>query len=788
MSGILRLSNDATGQSTLDTNATTDVTYSLPDTTGDTTALILTDKAHEVSSISWDGIDVTIQNGDINLDNGTLFVDESTNFVGIGTTSPQAKLDIFTVTGPYFRGGSDNTARQLIIESSTTTNPGDTHTLRASSTSGEIAFANSINSELVRIDRSGHLGVGTSSPAIPLDVYGADTNANGLGDVKGQLRVFNDTTAFGSSPRAGIVFSTKYRTSPDIPLDGAAIYGGKENATDANKDFFLAFATRDESPNEAVERMRIDSSGRVGIGTATPNELLEIKNTSGTTASFRIRTQSVNGADGSLVQLSAIASLGTYGTDFTISNRNTSGGAITERFRIDNQGRVGVGNSSPNAKLQVNQDASDQSGAAAIKAIGTAYGTNKAIHSYMDTTNSNKSLLYVENGSGVVMNVAGDGNVGIGTASPDVSLEVSKTVAGEAVVTQLVNRNQSGTSDSVSLQFRMGRTVDSTILRAAKISAIKERQWTSTPSNVNSALAFYTTLNESQTEKVRIDSAGRVLVGTTDSIPFIGSTHAKLQTINTNTQYALGMERATDDISGAVCVFRKTRSTTNGGATVVQSNDDLGYIRFAGTDGTTAVPAVQISAHVDGDPDPNNDGQAENGMPGRLVFSTTAEGASSPTERMRIDNTGNVFVGGSKGYLVAEYSDSISDGENLTITFAGASNSYRSQNIFQITYCNHTNNSSNLFAASFIINIKDTTKTGYTLSMTDFQSIYNVNSTVGAIGDLTFVDNGDGTATLALPNKVGSSGNSGNTIARVTIQRLCSGFGDSMYPTQAVAV
>jgi hypothetical protein len=90
----------------------------------------------------------------------------------------------------------------------------------------------------VNIDSSGRLGIGTSAPAIPLDVHGADTQtAYGLGDVKGQLRVFNDTTAFGSSPRAGIVFSTKYRTSPDVPLDGAAIYGGKEDAADTIKDF-----------------------------------------------------------------------------------------------------------------------------------------------------------------------------------------------------------------------------------------------------------------------------------------------------------------------------------------------------------------------------------------------------------------------------------------------------------------------------------------------------------------------------------------------------------------------
>jgi len=124
-------------------------------------------------------------------------------------------------------------------------------------------------SEKLRIASSGFMGLGTNAPAIPLDVHGADTNANGTGDVKGQLRIFNDTTAFGSSPRAGIVFSTKYRTSPDVPLDGAAIYGGKLNGSNANKDFFLAFATRSESPNEAVERMRIEKTGPISSNPAS---------------------------------------------------------------------------------------------------------------------------------------------------------------------------------------------------------------------------------------------------------------------------------------------------------------------------------------------------------------------------------------------------------------------------------------------------------------------------------------------------------------------------------------
>ena len=88
--------------------------------------------------------------------------------------------------------------------------------------------------------------------------------------------------------------------------------------------------------------------------------------------------------------------------------------AGTEYMRMTSAGNVGIGITNPAARLQVNQPASDQSGAAAIKVIGTAYGTNKTIHACMGTTSNTKSLFYAENSNGVVMNIAGDGNTSIG--------------------------------------------------------------------------------------------------------------------------------------------------------------------------------------------------------------------------------------------------------------------------------------------------------------------------------------------------------------------------------------
>jgi hypothetical protein len=84
--------------------------------------------------------------------------------------------------------------------------------------------------------------------------------------------------------------------------------------------------------------------------------------------------------------------------------------------------------------------------------------------------------------------------------------------------------------------------------------------------------------------------------------------------------------------------FIKSRGTTIGSYSVVANGDDLGTVRWSGADGSGTVIGAEISALVDGTPGVND-------MPTRLVFSTTADGASSPTERMRITSDGDVLVG-----------------------------------------------------------------------------------------------------------------------------------------------
>jgi hypothetical protein len=153
-------------------------------------------------------------------------------------------------------------------------------------------------------------------------------------------------------------------------------------------------------------------------------------------------------------------------------------------------------------------------------------------------------------------------------------------------------------------------------------------------------------------ESARIDSSGRLLVGTSSARPvepYANLTNGTdLQHVIEGTSTAAGLVICSNNsgyLVGATLTLAKTNGTTIGSNTIVANGDILGTIGFAGADGTDIrTKAGAIYCEVDGTPGAND-------MPGRLVFSTTADGASSPMERMRISNTGETYVIASSGVL-----------------------------------------------------------------------------------------------------------------------------------------
>jgi hypothetical protein len=94
--------------------------------------------------------------------------------------------------------------------------------------------------------------------------------------------------------------------------------------------------------------------------------------------------------------------------------------------------------------------------------------------------------------------------------------------------------------------------------------------------------------------------------------------------------------------SGAGIFACRSRGTL-AAPTIVQDNDNLATISFAGGDGVDLALAARISVEVDGTPGSND-------MPGRMVFLTTPDGSQTPAEAMKIDSAQNVTV--SAGNLV----------------------------------------------------------------------------------------------------------------------------------------
>nr|AFX83859.1 putative endosialidase [uncultured Mediterranean phage MEDS2 group] len=276
-------------------------------------------------------------------------------------------------------------------------------------------------------------------------------------------------------------------------------------------------------------------------------------------------------------------------------------------------------------------------------------------------------------------------NVGIGVTSPSTKLHVSGgsgtafTLDGSndysSTASIFMNQgrseirttiNASGGNPGGSLLFRTrnnaGSLVDAITIDSNQTVTINSAAGTN-PLIVSDGGA----------EAMRIDSAGRLLVGTSSS----SGVGATLQVIGDT---AGQFHRGVNDASGAGIAISKSRSTTYGSYNIVQDDDLIGTVTFRADDGTDYnSTAALIGCHVDGTPGSND-------MPGRLVLATTADGASSPTERMRIDSAGRVGIGTSSpseslevagnGFKVSGQTSSVTD-EGLTFDWDSGSNNGR---------------------------------------------------------------------------------------------------------------
>jgi hypothetical protein len=414
---------------------------------------------------------------------------------------------------------------------------------------------------------------------------------------------------------------------------------------------------------EGSERLRVDPSGRLLIGTASARSSgghtgsFQLEGTTFATATAAVTTNSndsngpylnfgkarggsigsttivqsgdvlgqiqFNGSDGTSLQNAAFITAlvdGTPGANdmpgrlvFSTTSDGTS--SPTERLRITSAGRVGIGTSTPGAALQVTS--SNAGGYGSIIYNNSPTGEGLVLRA--GSTSSHNILVaqtYDGSASRFIVNAAG--NVGIGTTS------VSETLHLKASAPRIrIEDAEGGYSNIEGDGGSLGIYAD----------------------NGNTQANSFIRFDIDGTEKSRLTSSGQWLVGTStarSNIARYGADYTPATQIQTNVTsgWGTGLSLVNYSASGyaPVLTFGLSGSNTAGTNTLVASGDRMGVITFNGNDGTNFEEGARIEAQVDGTPGAND-------MPGRLVFSTTADGAATPTEKMRISSNGNVGIG-----------------------------------------------------------------------------------------------------------------------------------------------
>ena len=315
---------------------------------------------------------------------GPLYVDSTNNRVGIGTISPLITLDIQADSGTNIplivRGGSSQTNAFIAIRDTNTT--GDLYNRIGSVGDNLVLYTN--QTERVRLDSSGNVGIGTTSPSAKLmlqDSSGVEIRLNpqlegtdrtwrvkaNSWDGSGYPFTISDYTSermrINSSGNVGIGTS-----SPDAPMTiqrpsnnqgvssgislkgqdgttqgGLGTDGVNDNAVQLVANQFIKFHTNN-TDGTTNERMRIDSSGNVGIGVVpsgylTSGYALRLDGGAQTYIAFNNNTHTTQVTGGFVI--------GNDSGSARITQRENQPIIIetnnTEQMRIDSSGNVLVG-------------------------------------------------------------------------------------------------------------------------------------------------------------------------------------------------------------------------------------------------------------------------------------------------------------------------------------------------------------------------------------------------------------------------------------------------------------
>jgi hypothetical protein len=253
------------------------------------------------------------------------------------------------------------------------------------------------------------------------------------------------------------------------------------------------------------------------------------------------------------------------------------------------------------------------------------------------------SSVPVSGGAALQTNGTGNGGATLGAFQWNAGANPATSLGGQLALVRsksaTVGTNALVASGDTIGSIFMEAADGSSFVRAAAIQAYVDGA--PGTDDMPGRLVFSTTPDGSATptERMRINSSGFVTIGGAENQTIISASNY-LQVQQTASGYAYTAVRYTADNNPATFLLSKSRGSSVGSLTAVQNGDSIGILLFAASDGTTFIRSAIIDAQVDGTPGTDD-------MPGRLVFSTTAGGSDTPTERMRITSAGEVLVGGT---------------------------------------------------------------------------------------------------------------------------------------------